>query len=292
MRREIETALESKRNIVPLMLAGFSFGTPADQGRLTGELAALTRYNGLPIPEGYFPEAMDRLRNRFLAVPVDAVLHPASDAAQQVAKEQGNKARVALGNERKLSAIQSGPEERPTDPTGFPAVQPGQDGQGSRPKSTSIPKELIAKSSGLSWIRRQAGTASWMTTFATGHLLAWVVLLVTLALNLEPGRYLSTFMFIHPEWLVVAWVLPLLICWLWPGLHARSWKLGLVALTVHGGMLTLMYSRLGNYNRDYTLFDFLTYSPAVRSAILYGAAVFTGLAWRRVFSSPANVKSN
>jgi hypothetical protein len=50
----------------------------------------------LPIPEGFFAEAMERLRNKFLNVPVDAVLPPASVAAQQVAVEQKDKARVAL----------------------------------------------------------------------------------------------------------------------------------------------------------------------------------------------------
>src|SRR5215467_15323575 len=34
MRREIEAALESRRNIVPLMLAGFDFGTPAIANQL------------------------------------------------------------------------------------------------------------------------------------------------------------------------------------------------------------------------------------------------------------------
>src|SRR5262249_9172774 len=92
MRREIEAALDSRRNIVPLMLAGFNFGTPATASQLTGKLAALQQYNGLPIPEGYFPQAMERLRSKFLHVPVDAELHPASDSAQQVAKEQKDKA--------------------------------------------------------------------------------------------------------------------------------------------------------------------------------------------------------
>src|SRR5262249_29727654 len=92
MRREIEAALDSQRNIVPLMLAGFDFGKPPIAGQLTGKLAALKEYNGLPIPEGYFPQAMERLRSKFLHVPVDAVLHPASDSAQQVAKEQKDKA--------------------------------------------------------------------------------------------------------------------------------------------------------------------------------------------------------
>src|SRR5215831_12713345 len=43
MRREIEAALDSRRNIVPLMLAGFDFS----KSPLTGKLGALPRYNGL-----------------------------------------------------------------------------------------------------------------------------------------------------------------------------------------------------------------------------------------------------
>jgi hypothetical protein len=108
MRREIEAALDDRRNIVPLMLAGFNFGTPTSASQLTGKLAVLKQYNGLPIPEGYFPQAMDRLRNRFLNVPVDAVLHPASDSAQRIAKEQKDKAAMALGSEqRKQSKSQA-----------------------------------------------------------------------------------------------------------------------------------------------------------------------------------------
>jgi hypothetical protein len=98
MRREIEAALDSQRNIVPLRLAGFDFGTPATASQLTGKLAVLKEYNGLPIPEGYFSPAMERLRNRFLSVSLDTVLHPASDSAQQVAKEQKDKATMALGD--------------------------------------------------------------------------------------------------------------------------------------------------------------------------------------------------
>src|SRR5262249_37706838 len=98
MRREIEAALDSQRNIVPLMLAGFDFGTPATASQLTGKLAALKQYNGLPIPKGYFAPAMERLRNKFLSFSLDTVLHPASDSAQQVAKEQKDKATMALAD--------------------------------------------------------------------------------------------------------------------------------------------------------------------------------------------------
>jgi hypothetical protein len=63
MRREIEAALDSQRNIVPLMLAGFDFGTPATASQLTGKLAVLKEYNGLPIPEGYFSPAQGEQPN-------------------------------------------------------------------------------------------------------------------------------------------------------------------------------------------------------------------------------------
>jgi hypothetical protein len=107
MRREIEAALDSQRNIVPLMLAGFDFGTPASASQLTGKLAALKEYNGISLPAGFFQEAMGRLRNKFLSVSLDTVLHPASDSAQQVAKEQKDKATMAA-----LHQPWPSPEER------------------------------------------------------------------------------------------------------------------------------------------------------------------------------------
>jgi tetratricopeptide (TPR) repeat protein len=88
LRREIETALATQRNTVPLMLEGFDFGTPKIASQLTGKLAALKHYNGLSIPPEYFMEAMGRLRDRYLNVPLDAVLHPASSTARRAATEQ------------------------------------------------------------------------------------------------------------------------------------------------------------------------------------------------------------
>lgn len=93
LRREIETALANQRNTVPLMLEGFDFGTPKIASQLTGALAALKHYNGLSIPPEYFMEAMGRLRDKFLNVPLNAVLHPASRSVQRAATEQ----KVAAG---------------------------------------------------------------------------------------------------------------------------------------------------------------------------------------------------
>src|ERR1700722_15608803 len=86
--REIETALANQRNTVPLMLEGFDFGTPKIASQLTGALAALKHYNGLSIPPEYFMEAMGRLRDKFLNVPLNAVLHPACRSVQRAATEQ------------------------------------------------------------------------------------------------------------------------------------------------------------------------------------------------------------
>jgi tetratricopeptide (TPR) repeat protein len=107
LRREIETALSNQRNIVPLMLEGFDFGTPQIAGQLTGKLAALKHYNALSIPPDYFDEAMERLRDRYLNVPLTTVLHPVSLPAQQATKEQKVAAEAApVVQENELTAEQ------------------------------------------------------------------------------------------------------------------------------------------------------------------------------------------
>jgi tetratricopeptide (TPR) repeat protein len=106
LRREIETALANQRNIVPIMLDGFDFGSPKIGNRLTGTLAALKSYNGLNIPPDYFDDAMRRLRD-FLNVPLTAVLHPAPPAAQRAATEQKAAADAAPEvQEKELTAQQ------------------------------------------------------------------------------------------------------------------------------------------------------------------------------------------
>jgi tetratricopeptide (TPR) repeat protein len=107
LRREIETALDSRRNIVPLMLESFDLGSPKIASQLTGKLAALKRYNGMSIPPEYFLEAMGRLREKFLNVPLAAVLHPASPSAQMAATEQKTAADAAPPvQEKELTAQQ------------------------------------------------------------------------------------------------------------------------------------------------------------------------------------------
>jgi hypothetical protein len=89
LRREIEAALEARRNIIPLMLEGFDFRSQDVLNRLTGKLTALRRYNALEIPAGYFDEAMDRLRRDWLNIPLEAVpLHPVSSDVQHATEQE------------------------------------------------------------------------------------------------------------------------------------------------------------------------------------------------------------
>ena len=86
LRREIETAIDERRNIVPLMVEGFDFGSPLVKNALTGKLAALSDINGLRIPDDYPFEAMDRLRERYLNVAIeDVVLSTLKQETQEVA---------------------------------------------------------------------------------------------------------------------------------------------------------------------------------------------------------------
>jgi tetratricopeptide (TPR) repeat protein len=107
LRREIEAAIDTRRNIVPLMLEGFDFDTPAIAGQLTGKLAGIRRYQALSMPAAYFFEAMARLRDKYLNVSLDAVLHPASASAQVAAAEQKTAAGTAPAvQEEELTAQQ------------------------------------------------------------------------------------------------------------------------------------------------------------------------------------------
>jgi len=107
LRREIELAMDEKRNIVPLFFKRFRFGTPSQSGItkllrfgkpdvMTGKLKDLTRYNGLNVHEDYFEEGMNRLRIEFLSKPLDTVLHPVSTEVQKVVEEEKHAADEAI----------------------------------------------------------------------------------------------------------------------------------------------------------------------------------------------------
>jgi tetratricopeptide (TPR) repeat protein len=88
VRREIEHAIETKRNIVPLLFEEFDFAKA--QPYLLGKLEMLGEYNAIRVPQDYFEEAMTRLRTRFLSKPLEVILHPVpaevrADAAAAIA---------------------------------------------------------------------------------------------------------------------------------------------------------------------------------------------------------------
>jgi tetratricopeptide (TPR) repeat protein len=95
LRREIEAALDFKRNIVPLMLEGFDFDTPSIATQLTGKLALLRRYNAMTVSVEYFDPAMEKLRTSFLNVALEAVVQPASPSAIRAAVQAKTAAALA-----------------------------------------------------------------------------------------------------------------------------------------------------------------------------------------------------
>ena len=74
MRREVELAIDENRNIIPLMMESFDFGSPSAKAALTGKLEALSSYNGLKLVPEYIFAGMEKLR-RFLNVELEAVRH-------------------------------------------------------------------------------------------------------------------------------------------------------------------------------------------------------------------------
>ncbi|MCC6617246.1 MAG: tetratricopeptide repeat protein [Anaerolineae bacterium] len=75
MRMEIEHAIAERRNIIPLFFEGFEFNETI-HNYLSPGMKNLPRYSGMSVPEGYFDEALERVRTRHLNVPLDMVLHP------------------------------------------------------------------------------------------------------------------------------------------------------------------------------------------------------------------------
>jgi hypothetical protein len=96
LRREIETAIDERRNIIPLFFEGFSFGLPGVSENLTGKLGELRRYNGLSVHDDFFTESMEKLVKMFLKVPLNTVIHSIPAEVQSVVKEEQGAVKKAL----------------------------------------------------------------------------------------------------------------------------------------------------------------------------------------------------
>jgi hypothetical protein len=79
VRREIEIAIDKRRNIVPLFIDGFSMCDAEAQTRSITTLAAFRRYNGMPLAMETFESDMRRLYRQFLSIDLAAVRHPLLD---------------------------------------------------------------------------------------------------------------------------------------------------------------------------------------------------------------------
>jgi tetratricopeptide (TPR) repeat protein len=69
LRKEIEFAIDEKRNIIPLVMEGFDAGSPSVQKAISGKLASLKNYSGLRLYSEYFYAGMEKLRERCLSAP-------------------------------------------------------------------------------------------------------------------------------------------------------------------------------------------------------------------------------
>ncbi len=107
MRQEIEEAIAAKRNVVPILLGGFSFSAPNVKAALTGKLGFLGKYNGHPITPPDVDGALDRLVESFLSKSLDDVTHPPSAAAVALAKGQQAAADKELKARLKRSKIKN-----------------------------------------------------------------------------------------------------------------------------------------------------------------------------------------
>jgi TIR domain len=75
MRKEIEFALTTKRNVVPLMLESFNFTCADITDKLAkASLSHLADFNGIEVIPRYFKDAMNQLRSLYLEIPLDVVL--------------------------------------------------------------------------------------------------------------------------------------------------------------------------------------------------------------------------
>ncbi len=108
LRREIETALDEKRNIVPLMVEEFDFGSPLVREALTGKISILNEINGLRIPDDYPLEAMERLRERYLNVALSDIALPVlHDEAQEITNAEKTAANEAAPVEEEQLTAQT-----------------------------------------------------------------------------------------------------------------------------------------------------------------------------------------
>ncbi len=78
LRKEIEHAIECKRNVVPVMFEEFDFDDEFKKfgnHKVPEKLRRLSKFNGVPVPSGWLEEAVERLIKRFLTTKAAAPVY-------------------------------------------------------------------------------------------------------------------------------------------------------------------------------------------------------------------------
>jgi hypothetical protein len=91
VRREIECAIESKCNIVPIFVDDFNFDENTC-AYLTGRLCELRNYNGPRLSNDFFEEGMEHLRTRFLTLPAQENITPPPPQSAPVVQHKSEQA--------------------------------------------------------------------------------------------------------------------------------------------------------------------------------------------------------
>ena len=81
LRKEVELALESGRNVIPLVMEGFDSSSPSVQKAISGKLEKLKDFGALRLYSEYFFAGMEKLRERCLNNPLEMESQPALSAA-------------------------------------------------------------------------------------------------------------------------------------------------------------------------------------------------------------------
>lgn len=94
LRREIEHALDTQRNVIPVTVERYLFAE--DAAYLTGKLAQLPDYQALPLDYLFFDPAMERLRTVFLQQPFHGALAPTPTPEQPIIAQQSDAAQISF----------------------------------------------------------------------------------------------------------------------------------------------------------------------------------------------------